>query len=85
MTRATYALFDGRIADAFRMNFVGMILLPLACVGLALEASYWIRGVPPKRRIPHGRYGAATVLVVMIAFFVLRNLPAWPFTLLAPH
>ena len=84
MTRAAHAFFEGRFADAFGFNPLGVLLLPLGLLGLGLEAQGWIYGTKPRWRIPLGRYGAVTLAVLVIAFTVLRNLPWWPFTLLAP-
>lgn len=85
MTRAAHATFGGRLGDAFRFNSLGMLLLPVALLGLAFEAQGWIFGNKPRWRIPLGLYGAAILAVLVIAFTVLRNLPWWPFTLLAPQ
>jgi hypothetical protein len=85
MTRAAYAALHGNFGQAFRMNPVGMILLPLACVGLSLELLGWVRGRPPAFRLDPGYKGSWTIAFVVIAFWVLRNIPAWPFDLLAPY
>ena len=37
MTRATYAVLHGRFAEAFRLNPVGIILFPIAMIGLGIE------------------------------------------------
>lgn len=85
MTRATFATLHGRIGDAFRLNPVGMVLFPLALVGIALELAGWVRGRPLSFKLHFGRWGATVIAVIVIAFWILRNVPVWPFTLLAPH
>ncbi len=85
MTRAAYATLHGRLLDAFRFNPVGMILLPLACIGLGLEILGWVRGKPLPFRLKVGTRGALVILWIVVGFWILRNLPWWPFTLLAPQ
>lgn len=84
MTRATYAAMHGRIAEAFRFNPVGMILLPLACAGLGLEVLGWIGGKPLGFRLNVGVKGAWAIAWLVIIFWIFRNIPYWPFTLLSP-
>lgn len=74
MTRATHAFLNGRVADAFRLNPVGMVVFPLAMVALGLEVLGWVRGKPLPWRIRSGRWGATILAVVMIGWWVLRNL-----------
>jgi hypothetical protein len=82
MTRATVAAARGDLAAAFRFNPVGMVVLPLALLGLGLEVLGWVRG---KRLGWHPGPRLAWLLVWVIAgFWILRNFPWWPFTLLAP-
>lgn len=85
MTRAVYALLHGDFMQAMRMNGVGIFLLPVALVGLSLEAAGWVRGRPLAWRIPVGRRGSLALLLLVTGFWLLRNLPWWPFNLLAPH
>jgi hypothetical protein len=84
MTRAAHATLHGEIARAFRFNPVGMLLLPLACAGLGIELLGWIRGKPPNFRLSVGAAGGWVIVWVVIGFWVFRNIPAWPFSLLAP-
>ena len=84
MTRAAYASLHGRIGEAFRYNPVGMVLLPLAMVGCGLELLGWIRGKPLPFRLNVGAKGAWAIAWIMMGFWVLRNIPYWPFTLLSP-
>jgi hypothetical protein len=84
MTRAAHAALHGRIGEAFRFNPLGMVLLPAAMIGLGLELAGWLRGRPLPVRFRIGGRWAWGVLGVLMAFWVLRNIPAWPFTLLAP-
>ena len=73
MTRGTYALLHGRVGDAFRFNPVGMVLLPLAMIGLGIEVIGWVRGKRLPFRLNPGRWGATVIMVVMIVWWVGRN------------
>jgi hypothetical protein len=84
MTRAAHATLHGRIGEAFRFNPVGMVLLPLACVGIGIEILGWVRGKPLPFRLNVGAAGAWVIVWIVVAFWILRNIPCWPFTLLAP-
>ena len=84
MTRATHAALHGRILDAFRYNPLGMILLPAALIGLGIETLGWVRGKPLPVRFRIGGNWVWGIFGLLMAFWILRNIPIWPFTLLAP-
>ena len=84
MTRAAVAALHGQLGSAFRFNPLGMLLLPLALAGVGLELLGWVRGKPLPWRLHLGRYGGWVIAVSVIAFWILRNLPWWPFTLASP-
>lgn len=84
MTRAAHATLNGRIGDAFRFNAAGMILLPTALIALGIEVVGWIREKPLPLRVTVGSRLAWTIVGSVMAFWIFRNLPSWPFTLLAP-
>ncbi len=73
MTRATHALLHGRVIEAFHFNPVGIILFPIACAALGIETLGWVRGKPLPFPIRPGRWGATIVAVVVVGWFVLRN------------
>jgi len=85
MTRAAHAVLHGHFGQAFRFNPVGVILLPIALVGVGIELAGWVRGRPLPFRLHPGARGAWAIAWIVIAFWILRNLPWWPFTLLAPN
>ena len=84
MTRTAHASLHGRISEAFRLNPVGMVLLPLAGAGVGLEIAGWVRGRPLPIRLHLGVAGGWVILALVVSFWVFRNIPQWPFTLLAP-
>lgn len=82
-TRALHALAHGELGAALGFNPLLVLALPLLAAWALARVAKTLRGdATPVRQPPH----AATVaLVVVVSFFLLRNLPWWPFVLLAPH
>lgn len=84
MTRAVHATLQGRLDDAVRYNPLGMILLPASLVWMGVKLPAWLRGGPPAS--PAGSVGSWPwwIIGLMVLFWIARNLPFHPFTLLAP-
>lgn len=81
LTRALHALVHGDIVGAFSMNPLAMLTLPV--VPLLVAAAYgwkprWLQ--PLMRVVGEPKFW----LVVLPAYWIARNLPWFPFTLLAP-
>lgn len=81
ITRALHALVHGDMATAIHMNLLAILLLALLPAAFA-----WHLGWKPRLLQP-----AAAVLaspwfwgILMPAFWITRNLPWYPFNLLAP-
>lgn len=87
MTRFASAALRGDLTQAAAYNALGLAALPFVAVWAAQQLWGWLWGATPRRWFPPRWAGRVTacVLVVLAAFFVLRNIPAQPFTLLAPH
>lgn len=69
-TRALYAIMHGHICEALRQNLLVFLLVPIFIILIFFPETAKKRGF------------AQTVLVVILAFFALRNIPAFSF--LAP-
>jgi hypothetical protein len=81
--RAMHQLLNGNVTTAFAMNPFAVIALPFLCYGLASQVWQEIRGrYLPRIFIPGPWIWAMAVAI--IAFGVARNIPAYPFSLLAP-
>lgn len=83
--RGLHRLLHGDIPGAFAMNALTMLALPFLLYAMAAEIlkSLYGRRVLPLPDIS-ARAGWLTFIAVML-FWILRNIPAHPFTLLAPH
>ena len=71
--RAAHALLHADFACAFRMNPLLIVALPFLAA-LALKPSIGRRPAVPW-----------IILLIVIAYWILRNVPYHPFNLLAPH
>jgi hypothetical protein len=81
LTRAMHALVHGDIARAFAMNPLAMLLMPAVPLLLAHAAGWRSRYAEPLMKVLlSGRFW----LILLPAFWIGRNLPWFPFTLLAP-
>lgn len=84
MTRAAHACLRGDVVAALRFNPLLMTALPVAGVVGAWHLAGWLWGRPMPWRVRIGRRLGWTWLGVLVLFWILRNIPQWPFTLLAP-
>ena len=74
MTRGSHALLNGRVADAFQFNPVGMVLLPLFMFAVAIAVIAWVMGKPLPPRLVPGRWSAMAAVAVLLGWWVVRNL-----------
>lgn len=82
-TRALHELVHGHVGAALRLNVLMMAALPFLLYAAVSYLSYAFRG----RRLPTVHLSGRTIWalgIVIVLFGVLRNLPQYPFTLLAP-
>jgi hypothetical protein len=83
-TRCLHALLHGDLAQAAAYNLLFLLVLPVLVVWVARLWWSLLTGRPmPAWRLSPWAY--RLLLVVLFAFWILRNLPFPPFTLLAPH
>ena len=83
-TRATHQLLHGQLLLALRCNALWIVLIPVVLYGFASEFRRQLRGQPLPGDLFRRGWFVAALLGVAIVFFVLRNVPAYPLTLLAP-
>ncbi len=81
-TRAMHALVHGDLASAMAMNPLLVLVIPVVPVQIA-----WSLGWRPDRLRPLMQrllLAPKFWLVLLLGYWVLRNLPWWPFSWLAP-
>ena len=85
MTRATHELLHLRIAEAVSYNPLLVLASPFLLVWCGLEGAAWLYGERYRGpRIKVSRNGGLWIVAVVVLYSVLRNIPVWPLTLLAP-
>ena len=81
--RALHQLLHGHLWTALGLNPLTVVLLPLLGYWFLSEAKQVIVGFPLPRIHPRART-TWVLLGLILAYWILRNLPFYPFTVLAP-
>lgn len=87
LTRGTHELLHGHLGAALGHNiFVPLVLLAVVTAWLSWSLSTWGRRLPLPGLVAtwSSRWVTVAVPVVVLAYGVLRNIPAEPFRVLAP-
>ncbi len=82
--RCLHSLLHGDVAQAAAYNVLFLLFLPFL---LFWAGRAWLSAVTghPVAQFRFPSWSGRLLLGILIAFWVLRNLPFWPFDLLAPH
>jgi len=88
MTRSLYAVMGGHFGEAFSYNplwpFFALLVLGSLCLWFYFLLTRKNPFNPVNRFLAkHPRYCLITAIVIIL-FWVLRNIPVFPFTVLAP-
>jgi len=82
--RALHQLLHGNVMAAMRLNSFAVIALPFLAYSMLSRALQFVGLKPlPSKFIP--AFWIWTLFVVILLYWVLRNVPYYPCTLLAPH
>lgn len=82
--RALISLLHGDIKTALHDNFLAVCLLPFIVYALTIFLVNLFRRKKITTRLFNTFLPARLILILVIVFALLRNIPAYPFTLLAP-
>jgi hypothetical protein len=83
-TRCLHALLHGDLPQAVACNLLAVAALPFLLAWAARAGWAALRGAPsPRTRLP--AWAIAALIVLVLAFAVVRNLPFFPANLLAPQ
>ena len=82
--RASYSILHGRFADAFCYNPLMTVLLPFIGLYVTVRTLDWVVTGGNHIDCRISVKFLVGVLVVIFVYGVLRNIPVFPFTLLAP-
>jgi hypothetical protein len=88
LTRSVHAWLNGDWQQGLAYHTLSFFVLPLLAWLLVRGLWRWVWAdptvpPPPRRRLPG--WLTWTFVVTLIAFSILRNIPVFPLTLLAPH
>jgi hypothetical protein len=83
-TRCGHSLLHGDLAQAVAWNPLVVMLLPLGVLWLCWCAVRIMRGQPLPQLNPP-TWSLRVFLGLLFVFWIIRNLPIYPFDLLAPH
>lgn len=82
--RASYAILHGRFAEAFSFNPLMTVVLPLIVIYVAARVIDWVltgeNHIDSKINVKMLTW----LLGIILVYGVIRNIPVFPFTLLAP-
>ena len=81
--RAIHALLHGRILNALDLNPLMVVSIPFLGYGFISLALYKIRGRGLPQLIKHP-FWVWAIFVLIIVYTILRNIPFYPFSVLAP-
>ncbi len=82
--RAVSALLHGKIIEAINDNILLVTSLPLLFYSLYINLLNIFRTKQATQQIFYSPVFVKVVLVVVVLFGALRNIPAYPFTMLTP-
>jgi hypothetical protein len=83
--RAAHSALNGQFVQALAYNPVAVVLLPAVAVVVLVRIARWALGRPPRNGYLLSGRTILVLAVGLLLFMLLRNIPAEPFTLLAPH
>lgn len=78
-TRAAHQLFTGHLGAALSYNVLAVVAIPFILWGLFASLTAMLGG-PRWRGVALSAHWTRVALVVLVSFWVLRNLPVMPFS-----
>jgi len=84
LTRAAHSLLNGQLEQAIAYNPLLVIASPYCLVAFLRGLWFWLWDTQSERSMFPARY-AWWFFGGLMAYWILRNIPIHPFTLLAPH
>lgn len=81
--RAAHFFFNGDLQTAARLNIFAVIALPIIAILTIRTIVFRAFGRTPKRRLAPA-WAIWLLFAAIMLFWLLRNIPAYPFTLVAP-
>lgn len=83
-TRGLHALLHGDISAALRFNVLTTVTVPLLAYALGKVVWRELSGATPQSK-PLPTWTPWAIAALIGFYWIVRNIPVYPFTLLAPH
>lgn len=83
-SRALHYLLHFRFKEAFSYNPLMIISIPFVFYYCAAEIEIYINNKPVFKKIILSQKTYKIILFIIVLYWILRNIPYFPFTLLAP-
>lgn len=82
--RAVHLLLHGDVVGAFRFNPLMVLTLPVLIYGMTITIANWIFETKYRLMLFYSNLFIFGYFGLAILYWILRNLPIYPFNLLAP-
>lgn len=82
--RAVSALLHGDVIKAVHYNIMFAAALPLVFYSACVCMLNLYRAFPIRQKIFYSPFFVKMLLIVVVLFWILRNIPVYPFSMLAP-
>ena len=85
LTRAVHAALNGRFGEALSQNVLVFVAVPYLLFGFLSGLWHYFWQTPPRPpRFRYPKWVTVTLVALLVAFTIARNIPTYPFNLLAP-
>lgn len=85
MTRAVHAALNGRFVEALSQNVLVVVAVPYLLFTFLRGLWHYLWQTPPRpRRFRWPKWVTVVLIALLVLFTVARNIPTYPFTMLAP-
>ena len=82
--RAIHQLAHGNISSAFSFNPLMVLSIPLVLYGFSLKAWNYLFSTEHRFKLFYSNFFIYTYFIIVLLFWVLRNIPLAPFKYLSP-
>ena len=82
--RAIHQLAHGNIVNAFGFNPLMVLSIPLVLYGFGIKAWNYLYSTEHRVKLFYSNFFIYTYFIIVLLFWVLRNLPIGPFNQLSP-
>jgi hypothetical protein len=80
-----HSFLNGQIHQALAYNSLAFVVIPTLAIAFAQSILSWNRRELVNPEAPLRRFWKQCLVILVVAFGVLRNLPWEPFVWMAPH